>query len=181
MKKIISLIAVTSILLMGLVSCNIETSEPFQGNLVIKVTGLPPQVGAVSMWGTPNEWKLANIQEEADKYIVDVDENGTATFKLGVCVLAAPLWCQFVPMTNRDMAMNDSTWWQTAFSGSSAYGNAENNLVYDFTVPGNANTDPEGTTTLVLNVKKAYKAVASNVFSARFNTEDYQTTLEIEK
>ena len=178
MKKIISLIAVTSILLMGLVSCNIETSRPFQGDLKIEVRGLPPQVKAVSMWGTPNEWKLANIEAEADKYIVDVDENGTATFKLGVCVLAAPLWCQFVPMTSKDMAMNDATWWQTAFSGSSQYSNAENNIVYDFTKPGNANT--KGTTTLVLDVKTTYKAVASKVFSARFNTEDYQTALKIE-
>lgn len=177
MKKIISLIAVTSILLTGLVSCNIETARPFQGNLVIKVTGLPEQVKALSFWGTPNEWKIANIQEEADKYIVDVD-SGTATFDLGVYIFAAPLWCQFVPMTSRDMAMNDSTWWQTAFSGSSQYANAENNLVYDFTVPGNTNT--AGTTTIVLDVKESYKAVASSVFNTRLNTEDYTTALKIE-
>ena len=177
MKKIISLIAVTSILLMGLVSCNIETSRSYSGDVTIKVTNLPSDVKALSMWATPNEWKLANIEAEADKYIVDVVD-GTATFKLGVCVLAAPLWCQFVPMTSKDMAMNDATWWQTAFSGSSQYSNAENNIVYDFTKPGNANT--VGTTTLVLDVKTTYKAVASKVFSARFNTEDYQTALNNE-
>ena len=177
MKKIISLIAVTSILLMGLVSCNIETPRSYQGDLRIRVTNLPKKVKALSMWGTPNEWKLANIQEEADKYIVDVVE-GTAEFKLETYTYNAPLWCQFVPMTSKDMAMNDSTWWQYAFSGSDTYANAENNLVYDFTLQG-ANT--KGTTTLVLDVKTTYKAVASKVFSARFNTDDYQTALKIEK
>ena len=168
MKKIISLIAVTSILLMGLVSCNIETSRSFQGQLIIKVTGLPDNVKALSMWGTPNEWKLANIQEEADKYIVDVDENGTATFDLGVYIFSSPLWCQFVPMTSKDMAMNDSTWWQTAFSGSSTYANAENNIVYDFTKAGNTNSDKE--TILQMNVKD-YGKDLSTVFVKRFNTE----------
>ena len=162
---------------MGLVSCNIEASPTFEGDLTIVVTGLPESVKALSLWGTPNEWKLANIQEEADKYIVDVVK-GKAEFKLGTYTYSAPLWCQFVPMTSKEMAMNDSTWWQKAFSGSSTYANAENNLVYDFTLQG-ANT--KGTTTLVLDVKTTYKAVASKVFSARFNTDDYQTALKIEK
>lgn len=173
MKKIISLIAAASILLMGLVSCNIEVSRSFQGDLVIKVTNLPEQVKAVSMWGTPNEWKLEKLQEEKNIYIVDV-EDGTATFKLGTYIFAAPLWCQFVPMTSKDMTMNDATWWQTAFSGSSEYSNAENNIVYDFTKPGNTNA--EGTTTLVLNVKSIYGDV-SNVFTRRFTTEGYQGAL----
>ena len=170
MKKIISLIAVTSILLMGLVSCNIETSRSFQGGLKIIVNGLPANVKALSMWGTPNEWKLANIQDEADKYIVDV-VNGTATFELGTYIFSAPLWCQFVPMTSKDMTMNDSTWWQTAFSGSGSYANAENNIVYDFTKAGN--TNPEGETVLILNVND-YKTNLSLVFKERFTTEDFQ-------
>jgi hypothetical protein len=174
MKKIISLIAVTSILLMGLVSCNIETSRPFQGDLKIEVRGLPPQVKAVSMWGTPNEWKLANIEAEADKYIVDVVD-GTATFKLGVCVLAAPLWCQFVPMTSKEMAMNDSTWWQLAFSGSDTYANAENNLVYNFSKGASESM------VLVLDIKSVYGNASSGVFKKRFNTDAFQEALKFEE
>ena len=169
MKKIISLIAVTSILLMGLVSCNIETPRAFSGNLKIEVSGLPAEVKALSFWGTPNEWKLANIQAEADKYIVDV-VNGTATFDLGTYVFSNILWCQFVPMTSKDMAMNDSTWWQFAFSGSSTYGNAENNLVYNF-----ANGAADGMT-LKLNVGSVYGST-DGVFKKRFNTENYETVL----
>ena len=174
MKKIISLIVVTSILLMGLVSCNIETSRSFQGQLIIKVTDLPDNVKALSMWGTPNEWKLANIQDEADKYIVDV-VGGTATFEFGVYIFSSPLWCQFVPMTSKDMAMNDSTWWQTAFSGSGTYANAENNIVYDFTKAGNTNPDKE--TILQISVK-SYEQDLSTVFIKRFNTEEYQDIMK---
>ena len=173
MKKIISLIAVTSILLMGLVSCNIETSRSFQGDLTIVVTGLPAEVKALSMWGTPNEWKLANIQDEADKYIVDVVD-GKAEFKLGTYTYSGVLWCQFVPMTGKDMAMNDSTWWQTAFSGSSTYANAENNLVYDFAAKGAA--DPMK---LTLDVKSVYGSTAG-VFKQRFNTESFQEALKMQ-
>ena len=169
MKKIISLIAVTSILLMGLVSCNIEASPSFKGDLTIVVTGLPDSVKALSMWGTPNEWKLANIEEEADKYIVDV-ESGKAEFKLGTYTFSTVLWCQFVPMTSKDMAMNDSTWWQTAFSGSSTYANAENNLVYDFTLKGAADT-----MTLTLDVGSVYtgRDIPGEIFIKRFNTEGF--------
>ena len=174
MKKIISLIAATSILLMGLVSCNIEAPRAFSGNLTVKVINLPSSVKAVSFWGSPNEWKLANIQEEADKYIVDVVD-GTATFDLGVYIFSSPLWCQFVPMTSKDMAMNDSTWWQTAFSGSSTYANAENNIVYDFTKAGNTNSDKE--TILQMSVK-SYGGDLSTVFVKRFNTEDYQGIMQ---
>jgi hypothetical protein len=169
MKKIISLIAVTSILLIGLVSCNIETPRAFSGNLKIEVSGLPAEVKALSFWGTPNEWKLANIQAEADKYIVDV-VNGTATFDLGTYVFSNILWCQFVPMTSKDMTMNDSTWWQFAFSGSSTYANAENNLVYNF-----ANGAADGMT-LKLNVGSVYGST-DGVFKKRFNTENYETVL----
>ena len=169
MKKIISLIAVTSILLMGLVSCNIETPRAFSGNLKIEVSGLPAEVKALSFWGTPNEWKLANLQAEADKYIVDV-VNGTATFDLGTYVFSNILWCQFVPMTSKDMTMNDSTWWQFAFSGSGTYANAENNLVYNF-----ANGAADGMT-LKLNVGTVYGGT-DGVFKKRFNTEDYEAAL----
>ena len=172
MKKIISLIAVTSILLMGLVSCNIETSRSFQGDLTIVVTGLPAEVKALSMWGTPNEWKLANIQDEADKYIVDVDKDGTATFDLGNFVFSDRFWCQFVPMTSKSMTMDDATWWQYAFSGSSAFDNAENNLVYDF---ARGATNPM---TLTLDV--SIYGDTSGVFKRRFNTEDYTTAFKME-
>lgn len=165
MKKIISLIAAASVLLMGLVSCNIETSRSYSGDVTIKVTGLPSEVRAVSFWGTPNEWKLANIQEEKDIYIVDV-EDGTATFNLASYNFSKILWCQFVPMTSKEMTLNDSTWWQTAFSGSSEYANAENNLVYDFS---NGANNPM---TLTLDVGTVYGGT-TGVFSKRFTTSDY--------
>ena len=174
MKKIISLIAVTSILLMGLVSCNIETSRSFQGILRIRVTNLPAEVKALSMWGTPNEWKLAKIQDEANIYIVDV-VNGTAEFNLGTYTYSAPLWCQFVPMTSKEMTMNDSTWWQTAYSGSSTYANAENNLVYDFT------KDAADPMVLVLDVKSVYGNTSGGVFKQRFNTENFREALKMKK
>lgn len=160
MKKIISLIAATSILLMGLVSCNIETSRSYSGDLTFKVTNLPADVKAVSFWGTPNEWKLANIEADKDLYIVEV-EDGTATFNLGTYNFSQILWCQIVPMTGKDMALNDSTWWQTAFSGSSEYANAENNLVYDFAKGAN------NPMTLTLDVKAVY-GESFTVFKDRF-------------
>jgi hypothetical protein len=169
MKKIISLIAATSILLMGLVSCNIETSRSYSGDLTFKVTNLPADVKAVSFWGTPNEWKLANIEADKDIYIVEV-EDGTATFNLGTYNFSQILWCQIVPMTGKDMALNDATWWQTAFSGSSEYANAENNLVYDFAKGAN------NPMTLTLDVSGVY-GDTSGVFNKRFNTENYAASL----
>ena len=170
MKKIISLIAATSILLMGLVSCNIETSRSYAGELTFKVTNLPDDVKAVSFWGTPNEWKLANIEADKELYIVEV-EDGTATFNLGTYNFSQILWCQIVPMTGKDMALNDSTWWQTAFSGSGEYANAENNLVYDFSKGAN------NPMTLTLDVSAVY-GDTSGVFKQRFNTEDYANVLK---
>ncbi len=169
MKKIISLIAATSILLMGLVSCNIETSRSYSGDLTFKVTNLPADVKAVSFWGTPNEWKLANIEADKDLYIVEV-EDGTATFNLGTYNFSQILWCQIVPMTGKDMALNDSTWWQTAFSGSSEYANAENNLVYDFAKGAN------NPMTLTLDVKAVY-GESFTVFKDRFVTDNYAASL----
>ena len=172
MKKIISLIAVTSILLMGLVSCNIETSRSYSGDLTIKVTNLPSDVKAVSFWGNPNEWKAANIEADKDMYIVEV-EDGVATFNLGSYNFSEILWCQFQPMTSKDMALNDATWWQTSFSGSEAYSNAENNLVYDFAKGAN------NPMTLTLDVSTAYSGynIANDVFVKRFNTSEYTTVL----
>jgi hypothetical protein len=68
------------------------------------------------------------------------------------------------------MTMNDSTWWQFAFSGSSTYANAENNLVYNF-----ANGAADGMT-LKLNVGSVYGST-DGVFKKRFNTENYETVL----
>lgn len=169
MKKIISLIAATSILLMGLVSCNIEAPRSYAGDLTFKVTNLPADVKAVSFWGTPNEWKLANIEADKDLYIVEV-EDGTATFNLGTYNFSQILWCQIVPMTGKDMALNDSTWWQTAFSGSSEYANAENNLVYDFAKGAN------NPMTLTLDVKAVY-GESFTVFKDRFVTDNYAGAL----
>ena len=174
MKKIISLIAVTSILLMGLVSCNIEAERSYSGILKVVVTNLPDEVKAVSFWGNPNEWKLANIEADKDMYIVEVD-GGTATFELGTYNFSEALWCQIVPMTSKDMALNDSTWWQTAFSGSGEYANAENNLVYDFAAKGAA--DPMK---LTLDVSTVYGSTAG-VFKNRFNTENFGEALKMQK
>jgi hypothetical protein len=174
MKKIISLIAVTSILLMGLVSCNIETSRSYSGDLTFKVTNLPADVKAVSFWGNPNEWKLANIEADKDIYIVDV-EDGTATFNLGTYNFSEILWCQIVPMTGKDMALNDSTWWQLAFSGSDTYANAENNLVYNFSKGASESM------VLVLDIKSVYGNASSGVFKKRFNTDAFQEALKFEE
>ena len=165
MKKIISLIAVTSILLMGLVSCNIETPRSYSGDVTIKVVGLPDDVKALSMWATPNEWKLANIEADKDTYIVEV-EDGTATFLLSGCMFSAPLQCQFVPMTSKDMPMNDATWWQYAFSGSSEYSHGKNNLEYDFSKGAN------NPMTLTLDIGSTYPSynIAADVFNKRFNS-----------
>ena len=171
MKNIFSLIAAASVLLAGLVSCNIEASRSFSGDLTIEVTGLPEEVKALSMWGSPNEFAIANIQENADLYIADV-VGGTATFKLGTYVYSNILQCQFVPMTSREMAMSDATWWQTAFSGSSNYADYKNNFVYDF-IPDGAAHDPM---TLTLDVTAVYGDV-SDVFNTRFHTKNYQTAL----
>lgn len=171
MKKIISLIAAASVLLMGLISCNIETSRSYSGDVTIKVTNLPDEVKALSFWGTPNEWKLANIEADKDLYVVDV-EKGTATFTLAGYNFSTILWCQFVPMTGKDMALNDSTWWQTAFSGSSDYANAENNLVYDFSKGAN------NPMTLTLDVNTAYSGGAAGVFNKRFTTDNYTGALK---
>ena len=174
MKNIFSLIAAASVLLAGLVSCNIEASRSFSGDLTIEVTGLPEEVKALSMWGSPNEFAIANIQENADLYIADV-VGGTATFKLGTYVYSNILQCQFVPMTSREMAMSDATWWQTAFSGSSEYANAENNLVYDFS-PEGAAADPM---TLTLDVSSVYRTSNAVVFKSRFNTENFKEALKM--
>lgn len=140
-------------------------------NLKIKVTNLPNEVKALSFWGSPNEWLLENIQKEADKYIVDVINGGTAEFSFDKFNIVVPLWCQFVPMTSKDMPMNDATWWQTAFSGSDTYAKAENNLVYDFAANGAKNS-----MTLTLDVSAVY-GDTSGVFKKRFNTENYTTAL----
>ena len=76
-------------------------------------------------------------------------------------------------MTSKDMTLNDSTWWQTAFSGSSEYANAENNLVYDFTLK-----DANNPMTLTLDVNSVY-GNTSGVFKQRFNTENYADVLSM--
>ncbi len=137
-------------------------------DITIKVINLPTEVKALSIWGTLNNHKLANIMANKDIYIVDVI-NGTAEFYFEKMNIVRSLWCQFVPMTSKDMAMDDGTWWQTAFSGSGFYSYAENNLVYD----GLTNK-----TTLTLNVKAVYGDV-STVFEKRFNTEDYMNAFQV--
>ena len=136
-------------------------------DITVKVTNLPEEVKALSIWGSLNGWKLANIMADKDSYIVDVI-NGTAEFYFEKINIVEGFWCQFVPMTSKDMAMNDSTWWQTAFSGSGTFANAENNLVYD----GLTNK-----TTLTLNVKAVYGDV-DDVFKKRFNTEEYMNAFQ---
>ena len=141
-------------------------------DFTIEVTNLPESVKALSLWGTPNNWEFENIQKQADIYISKVT-NGTAIFKFDKINTAEPLWCQFVPMTSRDMELNQSTWWQTAFSGSSEYATAENNLVYDFTTKKAVDK-----MTLVLDITSIYGDV-SNVFNCRFITYNYKNAFTV--
>ena len=138
-------------------------------NVTIKVTNLPTEVKALSIWGTLNNYKLANIIADKDLYIADVT-NGTATFNFDKFNIIVPLWCQFMPMTSKDMAMSDATWWQTAFSGSGEYVNAENNLVYDF-----SNKLAADNMILTLDVASVYGDMLSEkkMFEYRFCTEKY--------
>ena len=139
-------------------------------DVTIKVINLPTEVKALSIWGTLNNHKLANIMANKDIYIVDVI-NGTAEFYFEKMNIVRSLWCQFVPMTSKDMAMDDGTWWQTAFSGSGSYSNAENNLVYD---------EMTSKTTLTLDISEVYGDVSA-VFEKRFNTEDYHNAFQVSK
>ncbi|MBR2316615.1 MAG: leucine-rich repeat protein, partial [Spirochaetales bacterium] len=138
-------------------------------DITIKVINLPTEVKALSIWGSLNGWKLANIMADKDAYIVDVI-NGTAEFYFEKMNIVLSLWCQFVPMTSKDMPMSEATWWQTAFSGSCTWANAENNLVYDETLVNK--------TTLTLDVSKVYGDV-STVFEKRLNTEDYMKAFQV--
>ena len=140
--------------------------------LKIKVANLPDKVKALSMWCNINEWKLENIQEKKDLYIAEV-KNGTAEFSFDKLNILMPLWCQFVPMTSKDMEMNNSTWWQTALSGSSIFMNAENNLVYDF-----AENIVADKMILTLDTTKVYSSL-EDVFQRRFNTENYRNAFEV--
>lgn len=140
-------------------------------NLTISVTNLPESVKAISLWGTPNEFKLENIQKQKNLYIADI-ENGTATFKLGTYHYPK-LECQLVPMTSRDMTMYDATWWKNAFSGSSKFKNAKNNLVYEF------ENNSENNITLTLDIKSIYGDVSTEVFTTRFFTENYKTAFKV--
>ena len=137
-------------------------------DITVKVTNLPEEVKALSIWGTFNNFNLANIMADKDTYIAEVI-NGTAEFYFEKMNVVKGFWCQFMPMTSKEMAMSDSTWWQTAFSGSTQFVNAENNLVYD----GLGNK-----TTLTLNVKAVYGDV-STVFKKRFNTENYMNAFQV--
>ena len=136
-------------------------------DITVKVTNLPEEVKALSIWGTFNNFKLANIMADKDTYIAEVI-NGTAEFYFEKINIVEGFWCQFVPMTSKDMPMSAATWWQTAFSGSTQFINAENNLVYD----GLTNK-----TTLTLNVKAVYGDV-DDVFKKRFNTEEYMNAFQ---
>ena len=148
------------------------TAKVYVYDLKIKVTNLPDKVKALSMWGTPNEWQLENIQKEKDLYIAEV-KNGTAEFSFDKLNILMPLWCQFMPMTSKDMEINNSTWWQTTFSGSSVYANAENNLVYDF-----AENIVADKMILTLDTAKVYGSL-EKVFERRFTTENYRNAFEV--
>ncbi len=140
-------------------------------DLKIKVANLPDKVKALSMWCNINEWKLENIQKEKDLYIAEV-KNGTAEFSFDKLNILMPLWCQFMPMTSKDMEMNNSTWWQTALSGSSIFMNAENNLVYDF-----AENIVADKMILTLDTAKVYGSL-EKVFERRFFTENYRNAFK---
>ncbi|MEE1290791.1 MAG: InlB B-repeat-containing protein, partial [Spirochaetota bacterium] len=145
-------------------------------DITIKVTNLPTEVKALSIWGTLNNFKLENIMADKDAYIVDVI-NGTAEFYFEKMNIVLSLWCQFVPMTSKDMPMSAATWWQTAFSGSTDYSNAENNLVYNPSFGSLKNK-----TTLTLDIAAVYADCFEwgySVFEDRFCTEDYMDAFQV--
>ena len=137
MKKIISLIAATSILLMGLVSCNVDASRPFSGTLNVVVTNLPKPIGdpeedftAVALYCNVNEWQADNVNG-SEIYIVE-NKDGTAKFVLEDYNFAETFSCQFVLLADSSVKLSQGTWWQTALSGGS-YSQSQDNMNYSFT------------------------------------------------
>lgn len=135
MKKIISLVAVAT-LLMGLISCNIEASRPFSGTLNVVVTNLPKPTGdaeedftALALYCNKNEWDVDNVNG-SEVYIVE-NIDGTATFVLDDYSFADTFSCQFVLLADSSVKLSSATWWQTALSGGS-YAESEDNMNYTF-------------------------------------------------
>jgi hypothetical protein len=83
-------------------------------------------------------------------------------------IFSEELQCQFTPSTAVG-TVYDSGWWSKAISGSSAYANAENNLVYNFASRGAS--DPM---TLTLDVS----GNASKIMSERVHYEDFKTVIQ---
>ena len=144
MKKIISLIAVTSILLMGLVSCNVDASRPFSGTLNVVVTNLPKPIGdpeedftAVALFCNKNSWEADKVNG-SEIYVVE-NKDGTATFVLEDYSFAETFSCQFVLLADSSVKLQQGTWWQTALSGGS-YAESEDNMNYSFTTAASGMT-----------------------------------------
>ena len=62
---------------------------------------------------------------------------------------------------------------KNAFSGSSRFENAKNNLVYEF------ENNSENNITLTLDIKSIYGDVSTEVFTTRFFTENYKTAFKV--
>lgn len=141
MKKILSVLTVIVVLAACLLSCSIEAPRPYSGDLTIEVTGLPSSVKAVAMFCNLNEWKPELVN---DTTFIQLVEGGKVIFspadipELVGYMYSEELQVQFVPLTSASAKL-DGSWWSKAISGSSAYANAKNNLVYDFASRGAGN------------------------------------------
>ncbi len=132
MKKI-SIFAIIALMSLSMISCNVESARPYTGEVTVILQDIPEGVGAVSIWCDANEWKADNVNGSS-QYIVEVTA-GKAEFVLKDYVLSTPLKFQFTPMPAKDTKLGDD-WWSYAISGSSQYGNDENNMFCDFIAQG---------------------------------------------
>lgn len=170
MKQLIKLVLGT-MLVIGLVSCNIETQRSYAGDLTIEVIGLPDGVAEVALFCNLNDWKAEEVngtgfvRPVSDGRVV-FDPNNTPGLK--GYIFSEELQCQFVPST-AEGTVYDSGWWSKAISGSSEYANAKNNLVYNFASRGAS--DPM---TLTLNVS----GNASKIMSERVHYKDFKTAIQ---
>ena len=79
MKQLIKLVLGT-MLVIGLVSCNIETQRSYAGDLTIEVTGLPAGVVEVALFCNLNDWKAEEVNGTG--FVRPVSVDGKVVFDL---------------------------------------------------------------------------------------------------
>ena len=110
---------------LGMFSCSIDSPRPATGTVYVVLDNIPASVGAVALYCNLNEWKADNVN--GSEMFVRPVVNGKAVFTLKNYIFAEPFKFQFTPMPTSDTKMGDD-WWSYAISGSSTYGNQENNI-----------------------------------------------------